>query len=143
MDREYFVYQYVTPDEMYYFGVTKDIKERCRKNHYKLTTLQPYIEKYGWKNLQHNILMRELTYEEALKSEDMLIRVGLEDGVCINKKRSGFIETKDKLEYDKRYRKENKEKLNEYQRRYREEHREKIKLYHKEYRNKKKKESSK
>lgn len=43
--RNYFVYEHVTPDGMYYFGVTRDLKNRFYKSHYNSTSLKPYIEK--------------------------------------------------------------------------------------------------
>lgn len=89
-NRNYYVYQHVTPDGMYYFGVTKNIKNRWRPYLYQ-NSLKPYIEKYGWDNIQHNILLRELTYEESRKTEDMLILSAREDGCCINKVRSCLV----------------------------------------------------
>lgn len=92
MNRNYFVYQHVTPDGMYYFGVTKQkLYLRWRPSAYKKTHLQPHIEKFGWKNIKHQVLLRELTYEEAKKTENMLIVTAREDGVCINGRLSGFV----------------------------------------------------
>lgn len=123
MDRDYFVYEHVTPDGMYYFGVTKNIKNRFKASKYETTSLWDYIQKYGWKNIQHNILMRELTYEEARRTEHMLIVTAREDGVCINKMGSGLV-TLDQVKYQHDWYQENKERHNETSKKWREEHRE-------------------
>ena len=101
MENNYSVYQHVTPDGMYYFGQTQNVERRWRNNGslYKGTALQPYIEQYGWDNIQHIVLFRDQTKEDALWIEDFLITTAREDGVCINKQRSGNI-SKDE-DYDK------------------------------------------
>ena len=93
MENNYSVYQHVTPDGLYYFGATSNVERRWRNNgaEYKRTALQPYIEKFGWDNIQHIVLFREQTRENALWIEDFLIETAREDGVCINKQRSGLI----------------------------------------------------
>ena len=97
MDKKYVVYQHVTPDEMYYFGVTQNVERRWSNNGagYKGTALQPYIEKFGWENIKHIVLFRDKTKEDALWIEDFLITTAQEDGVCINKQRSGNIRKED------------------------------------------------
>lgn len=123
--RNYFVYEHVTPDGMYYFGISRNLKKRFEGgSSYKGTSLKPHIDKWGWKNIQHNVLMRELTYEEAKRTEDMLILTGWEDGVCINETRSGLI-TSDKNEYVRNWSKENPEKCMVKQQTYRKNHHEK------------------
>ena len=118
MDKKYVVYQHVTPDGMYYFGQTNDIKRRWRNNgaEYKKTSLQPYIEKFGWENIQHIVLFRDQTRENALWIEDFLITTAREDGVCINKQRSGLVSKEE--DYDKnqskQYYEQNKDKFKEY-----------------------------
>ena len=166
MNKKYVVYEHVTPDGMYYFGQTQNVEKRweCNGIHYKRTSLQPYIEKYGWENIQHIVLFRDQTKEDALFIEDFLIETAQEDGVCINQRRSGNIskeegyrqqryqqnrekileqqrEYKDKnrekiLEQHREYNEKNREKYNEYQREYREQNREKALEYQREYREK-------
>ena len=151
MKNNYSVYQHVTPDGMYYFGQTNNIKRRWGGNgrYYKTTSLQPYIEKYGWENIQHIVLFRDQTKEDALFIEDFLITTAQEDGVCINKKRSGNISNEEgykreyyqknrekTLERSREYNEKNREKYNEYQREYREQNREKALEYQREYREK-------
>ena len=152
MGNNYSVYQHVTPDGLYYFGATNNIKRRWRNNGagYKGTALQPYIEQYGWDNIQHIVLFRDQTRENALWIEDFLITTASEDGVCINKRRSGniskeedynknqskqYYETnKDKIkEQHKQYYEENKDKRLEYQQQYREQNKQQIKEQKKQY----------
>ena len=147
LENNYSVYQHVTPDGMYYFGATSNIKRRWSNNgaKYKKTSLQPYIEKYGWENIKHIVLFRDQTRENALWIEDFLITTAREDGVCINKQRSGLIskeegykqeyyeENKDKF---KEYYEENKEQILEQRKQYREQNKDKIKQYYEENKDK-------
>ena len=142
MENNYSVYQHVTPDNMHYFGQTNNIKCRWSNNGagYKGTSLYPYIEQYGWDNIQHIVLYENLPYDDALKIEDSLIISGWEKGNCINKRRSGNVSKDDvyireyQREYQREYYEQNKDKLNQYSREYREENREKILEYQREYR---------
>ena len=118
MDKKYVVYQHVTPDNMYYFGQTNNIKQRWSGNGrlYKGTALQPYIEKFGWDNIKHIVLFKDQTRENALWIEDFLITTAQEDGVCINQRRSGLISKEEgyKQEYDQQYYEKNKDKKQQY-----------------------------
>ena len=147
MENNYSVYQHVTPDGLYYFGATNNIKRRWRNNGclYKKTTLQPYIEKFGWDNIQHIVLFRDQTKDNALWIEDFLIETAREDGVCINKKRSGNISKEEgyKQQYReqnkeqiKQYYEQNKEQIQEKQKQYREQNKDKIRKYRREYKEK-------
>ena len=102
MKNNYSVYQHVTPDGMYYFGATSNVERRWSNNgaEYKRTALQPYIEKFGWDNIQHIVLFENQTKENALWTENFLIETAREDGVCINKNRSGLISKEEG--YDKK-----------------------------------------
>ena len=130
MDKKYVVYQHVTPDKMYYFGQTQNVERRWRNNgaEYKRTALQPYIEKFGWDNIQHIVLFRDQTKENALWIENFLIETAREDGVCINKQRSGLVSKEDG--YKQEYYEENKDKFKEYY----EENKEQIRKQQKQYR---------
>lgn len=152
MDKKYVVYQHVTPDGYYYFGVTQNVERRWSRNgaEYKGTALYPYIEKYGWDNIKHIVLFRDQTRENALFIENFLIETAREDGVCINKHRSGYVSKEEdynknhcnqyykqnrekELKQKQDYYQKNREKRLEYQREYREENREKYNEYHREY----------
>ena len=144
MDKKYVVYQHVTPDEMYYFGQTQNVKKRWSNNgiYYRGTALQPYIEKFGWDNIKHIVLFKDQTRENALWIEDFLITTAREDGVCINQRRSGNIskeegysqeyyeQNKDKK---KEYYEQNKEQIREYQQQYRERNKQQIQEQNKQY----------
>ena len=144
MENNYSVYQHVTPDGMYYFGQTSNIKRRWKNNgaEYKGTTLQPYIEKFGWNNIQHIVLFKDQTKEDALFIENFLIETAREDGVCINKNRSGNVSKEEgyKQDYDKHYYKKNKDKKKQYyeqnkdkRKDYLEQNKDKIREYNREY----------
>ena len=129
MENNYIVYQHVTPDKMYYFGQTNNIKRRWRNNGagYKGTTLQPYIEKFGWDNIQHIVLFKDQTRENALWIEDFLITTAQEDGVCINKQRSGLVSKEEG--YSREYYETNKEQIREQKQQYYEQNKDKRKDY--------------
>ena len=166
MNKKYVVYQHVTPDGMYYFGQTQNVEKRWRCNGvlYKGTALQPYIEKYGWENIQHIVLFRDQTKEDALFIENFLIETAREDGVCINQRRSGLVSKEEgykqqyyqqnrdeilernreyhqknrekRLEQRRQRYQKNREKELEHQREYRQQNREKEREYQREYRQK-------
>ncbi len=114
MENNYSVYQHVTPDNMYYFGATQNVERRWSRNgaEYKGTGLQPYIEKFGWDNIQHIVLFRDQTRENALFIENFLIETAREDGVCINKQRSGYVSKEEGYHKNQcnQYYKQNREK---------------------------------
>ena len=137
MKNNYSVYQHVTPDGMYYFGQTQNVERRWSRNgaEYKGTALQPYIEKYGWDNIQHIVLFKDQTKENALWIENFLIETAREDGVCINKQRSGLVSKGEGYNQDRnqKYYEQNKDRIREYQREYQDEHKDKIREYHEQY----------
>ena len=137
MENNYSVYQHVTPDGMYYFGQTQNVERRWRNNGalYKETALQPYIEQYGWDNIQHIVLFRDQTKEDALFIEDFLITTAQEDGVCINKNRSGLVSKEEGYQLEQRrlrYQK-NREKELEQNREYYQKNRDEILEQQREY----------
>ena len=133
MDKKYVVYQHVTPDGFFYFGQTQNVEKRWSKNGagYKKTALQPYIEKFGWDNIQHIVLFREQTKENALWIEDFLITTAREDGVCINKQRSGNISKEE--DYNKNQSKQYYEKNKDKKKQYYETNKDSIREYQQEY----------
>ena len=126
MEKNYVVYQHVTPDKMYYFGATQNVERRWSNNgaEYKRTSLQPYIEKYGWENIQHIVLFRDQTKEDALWIENFLIETAQEDGVCINKQRSGLITKKEG--YKQRHYQQNRDRILEQKQDYYQKNRDEI-----------------
>ena len=130
LENNYSVYQHVTPDGLYYFGQTNNIKRRWSNNgaRYKGTSLYPYIEKFGWENIQHIVLFRDQTRENALFIENFLIETAREDGVCINKQRSGNISREEG--YQQQYYEQNKDKMLEKRKQYYEQNKDKFKEYY-------------
>ena len=126
MENNYSVYQHVTPDGMYYFGATQNVERRWSNNgaEYKRTALQPYIEKFGWDNIKHIVLFKDQTRENALWIEDFLIETAREDGVCINKQRSGLVSKEEG--YKQEYYQQNKQQIREYQQEYCQKNRDEI-----------------
>ena len=137
MENNYSVYQHVTPDGLYYFGATSNVERRWSNNgaEYKGTGLYPYIEKYGWENIQHIVLFREQTRENALWIEDFLITTAREDGVCLNKQRSGLISKEEGYNQDRnqKYYEQNKDRIRERHREYNREYYEQNKDKRKDY----------
>ena len=153
MENNYSVYQHVTPDGLYYFGATQNVKKRWEGNgcHYKTTALQPYIEKFGWDNIQHIVLFKDQTKENALWIENFLIETAREDGVCINKQRSGLVSKEEGYsqeyyeqnkqqvqERQKQYYEQNKQQILEQQKQYYEENKDKFKEYYEQNKDKRK-----
>lgn len=88
-EQNYCVYCHTCPNGMQYFGVTKNVKNRWYSYYYRTTSLAPYIEKYGWENIKHEVLAARLTRDVALRIEGVLIANGWNIGNCINSNRSG------------------------------------------------------
>ena len=137
MENNYSVYQHVTPEGLYYFGATNNIKRRWSRNgiRYKGTSLYPYIEKFGWDNIKHIILFENQSKEDALKIEDSLIISGWEKGNCINQQRSGLISREEG--YYQQYCEENKEQIKEQQKQYYEQNKDKKRQYREQNKDKK------
>lgn len=96
---------------MYYTGVTTNLKHRWIPSAYKKgnNSLWPYIEQYGWENIEHVVAYETDDREKAYKTEDMLICGYASLGRCINKKRSGLVYTSDPIAYTMDLRKNNPE----------------------------------
>lgn len=88
-DKEYIVYRHVCPNGQIYIGITCNVKRRWKPSEYKDTSLKPYIDKYGWDAIKHEVLYSCLTRDEALKLEDQLIVNARENDTCLNMQRSG------------------------------------------------------
>ena len=137
LKNNYSVYQHVTPDGFFYFGQTDNIKRRWSNNgaRYKGTSLYPYIEKFGWDNIQHIVLFKDQTRENALWIEGFLIETAREDGVCINQQRSGLISKEEG--YQQEYCQKNKDKKQEYDKQYYEKNKDKKHQYYEQNKDKK------
>ena len=137
--RKYWVYIHTTPDGMVYVGYSgrKYYKSRWNAKSYYNNSLQPYIDKYGWENISHEIVAKDLTKEEALRLEGELIKKYKELNICINIKNSGDFTEQKISEKKRKYKEEHKEELKKMSeekfKKYREEHREDIRKYKKEW----------
>lgn len=80
-NNKYCVYVHITPNQKLYIGISGNVKQRWGKagkgyrNRYKNKQL-PFmnaISKYGWNNIQHIILLQNLSKEVACECEKYLI----------------------------------------------------------------------
>ena len=87
----WFVYIHKTPDNYYYVGICqREAWKRWNPSLYKNSPLfYNKILEVGWKNIEHLFLINGLTYEQAEKIEDNLIKIFKSFGVSLNKKNSG------------------------------------------------------
>jgi len=133
----YKVYTHWTPNNMVYVGVTsQDLKLRWRPSQYKGMSLYPYIEKFGWENIKHEVIYTCEDKEEAYQVEEDMRQYYEDNGCCINKQRSGLIKAKDENEYMRQYRQDNpeaREKHKELCRKWRQDHKEEQAEYHRQY----------
>ena len=75
-DRRYIVYKHTAPNGKVYIGLTcVPVKERwCNGRGYKNNKLfYADIQKFGWDNIEHEIIAQHLTEEEGTKLEGELI----------------------------------------------------------------------
>lgn len=108
-ERIWTVYVHIVPKEIrsspdrndyfdkYYVGITsKSTKRRWGKdgNGYKNQIFWHAIEKYGWNNIQHEIIAEHLTEDEACEMEDKLIVLlkSYKGGHGYNRERGGILE---------------------------------------------------
>ena len=77
MDKNFTVYMHIAPNGKKYVGIT------CRKPEYRWNNGKGYeknthffnaICKYGWDNIQHEIVANNLTKDDACSLEQMLIK---------------------------------------------------------------------
>ena len=76
MEKDYTLYVHVCPNDKNYVGITKNIPERRwgnGKNYKGCILFNRAIEKYGWNNIKHIIVLTNLTREEAENKEQSLI----------------------------------------------------------------------
>lgn len=140
----WWVYVIKTPNDMYYPGYSggKDGNKQCwqrwNQNSYKETALSPYIEEFGWDNLEKIVVVDGLTEDEAVKWEGKLINLYRSIGRCINILGSHWKCKYDKVAYKKEWHKEHKDRVSEQHRKQYQEHCEEIKeksrLYRQEHR---------
>lgn len=74
-DKKYTVYKHTTPNGKVYIGITsiQPLKRWDNGRGYKGQFFGRAINKYGWENIQHDILFTDLTKEQAEQKEIELI----------------------------------------------------------------------
>lgn len=77
MEKNYIVYMHIFPNQKVYIGITQQEPEKRWKNGLGYdshqTLMKKAIKKYGWQNIEHKILYRNLTKKEACNKEIELI----------------------------------------------------------------------
>lgn len=77
--RNYLVYELKFPNNKSYIGITKDFKQRMRQHKYcstrKKSKVYSAIKKYGWDNIDKNILKENLSSKEAENFEIHYINI--------------------------------------------------------------------
>ncbi len=87
----FYIYRHILPDGLSYIGKTENIKQRYRngEGYRKCTKFYKAIKKYGWNNIQHEILATTEDEIEARKLEKDLIEKydSINNGYNSNNKR--------------------------------------------------------
>lgn len=76
-DKKYTVYKHIFPNDKIYIGITCNSPKTRWGNQgygYKNQLVGRAIKKYGWDNIEHIIIRKELTKEEAKIAEKKLIK---------------------------------------------------------------------
>ena len=77
MNDKWVLYKHTFPNGKVYIGITsQDVKDRWRKNgegYIGQPIMERAIKKYGWENIKHEILLENLSKEEAGKKESEYI----------------------------------------------------------------------
>lgn len=76
MNNNYYIYKHISPSNKVYIGITslKPTRRWRNGNGYKSNSyFYRAIQKYGWNNFEHEILLEGLTKEEACEEEQKLI----------------------------------------------------------------------
>lgn len=85
--RNWIVYKHTSPSGKVYIGITNQPANKRWKNGMGYIS-SPYffgsIVKYGWINIQHEILFSDLEEEEAKEAEKRLIRIYKEQNISYN-----------------------------------------------------------
>lgn len=126
-EKNYKVYMHIFPNNKKYIGITKQTPEKRWENGkgYKHNNyIQNAINKYGWKNIKHKILYKDLTKEQAEEKEIKLIAYyksnkkeygyNIEKGKIISKEtRQKMSENNAKIWLGKKINDEIREKMSE------------------------------
>lgn len=78
MDKSYCVYKHTAPNGKVYIGVTRKKPSRRWNNgkgYVRNKHFYSAIQKYGWENIKHEIVLKDLTKKQASQGERDLIRL--------------------------------------------------------------------
>ena len=76
MDNKYCVYIHTTPSGKRYVGITKNVRDRWRNGKgYKIGAFKLAIDKYGWENINHEIVISGISEDYAKQYERVLIKI--------------------------------------------------------------------
>jgi len=75
LKNNYYVYIHTFPNNKVYIGITNDLKQRWKSGLGYQDNAEMFkdILYYGWNNINHNVLAEGLTYNEAIKLENIKI----------------------------------------------------------------------
>jgi group I intron endonuclease len=75
MDKNYCVYEHIFPNGKKYIGISSDVEKRWRngKGYETQPKIARAINKYGWENVTHNIIINGISKEQAETLEKYLI----------------------------------------------------------------------
>lgn len=75
MNKNYCVYEHIFPNGKKYIGISCNVKERWRggKGYENQPKIARAINKYGWENVTHNIIIDGISREQAETLEKYLI----------------------------------------------------------------------
>lgn len=72
----YLIYKHTSPSGKSYIGITNDYNVRCtdhKSGNNGCTAFAAAVKKYGWDNFTHEIIIADITKEEAVELEPLLI----------------------------------------------------------------------
>lgn len=74
MGKQFTIYRHITPDGRSYIGCTsKSVRERWWLGYKHSPKFDAMVKKYGWEGMQHEILAKNLSEEDAYKVEQEMI----------------------------------------------------------------------
>jgi len=86
--KEWIVYRHTSPSGKVYIGITSNVKDRWANNGYNYcrynSIFKHAIERYGWDNIQHEILLEGCSKSEANYAERYLIKWYKTHGLSYN-----------------------------------------------------------
>lgn len=111
-NHKWWIYVHTTPCGMHYVGMSSREKtsQRWAPSQYKRTSLEPYIERFGWENIGHTVVAYLDNQKLALQYEEALMNEFAKQGTLINKQGSGGHERDNKKDYMREYQQSEKVK---------------------------------